>query len=198
MPSAISTTSYKNANLNSRQFEARIAEIRGDGMLSDQGKLGELQAEYDRAAAVAAQIETERVQQINSRRTTLEQARLALRPGEAANSSTVIAFRDSQDRADALKDQPEALRALDRAERSGDSLQARAILAAAFEPERLWADVVNAYEAKHPEAVADLEELWDITLEDGPTGRVASSEMMRLLTQPISIRKPAELGGGLL
>jgi len=58
--------------------------------------------------------------------------------------------------------------------------------------------VVNAYEAKHPEAVADLEELWDITLEDGPTGRVASSEMMRLLTQPTSIRKPAELGGGLL
>lgn len=198
MPSAISTTSYKNANLNSRQFEARIAEIRGDGMLSDQGKLGELQAEYDRAAAVAAQIEEDRVQQTNSRRTTLEQARLALRPGEAANSSTVIAFRDSQDRADALKDQPEALRALDRAERSGDSLQARAILAAAFEPERLWADVVNAYEAKHPEAVADLEELWDITLEDGPTGRVASSEMMRLLTQPTSIRKPAELGGGLL
>jgi hypothetical protein len=198
MPSAISTTSYKNANLNSRQFEARIAEIRGDGMLSDQGKLGELQAEYDRAAAVAAQIEEDRVQQINSRRTTLEQARLALRPGEAANSSTVIAFRDSQDRADALKDQPEALRALDRAERSGDSLQARAILAAAFEPERLWADVVNAYEAKHPEAVADLEELWDITLEDGPAGRVASSEMMRLLTQPTSIRKPAELGGGLL
>lgn len=198
MPSAISTTSYKNANLNSRQFEARIAEIRGDGMLSDQGRLGELQAEYDRAAAVAAQIETDRVQQINTRRTTLEQARLALRPGEAANSSTVIAFRDSQDRADALKDQAEALRALDRAERSGDSLQARAILAAAFEPERLWADVVNAYEAKHAEAVADLEELWDITLEDGPTGRVASSEMMRLLTQPTSIRKPAELGGGLL
>lgn len=200
MPSTISTDSYQAANLNSRAFNARIEEIRGDALLSEEGRMRQMQDEWNRATATNAQIEANRVEQIDRRCTAIEQARLALRPAEAADSSTVIAFRDSQDRADSLENEAAAVRALDRAERSGDTLQARAILASAFEPDRLWAEVVNAYEAKHPEAVTDLEELWDITLEDvksDPTGRSTENEMLRYLTTPTHIVRPAEIGGGL-
>ncbi|WP_285063691.1 hypothetical protein [Frigoribacterium sp. ME-P-080] len=196
MPSPISSTSYQNANLNSREFQARIEQIRGDGMLSDQGKLGEIKAEYDRALATKAKIDADRVKQLEARRSSIEQNRLWLRPSEAANSSTVIAFRDSQQRADTLKDEAEALRSLERSERSGDNLHARAILAAAFEPDRMWINVVDAYVAKHPETEADLHELWAMVKEDGSgNGPLDTDTFAQLLATPTDVRLPRELGG---
>lgn len=196
MPSTISATSYQTANLNSQAFAARIEQIRADGMLSDQGKLGEIKAEYDRAVTAKAQIDADRVKQLETRRASIEQNRLWLRPNEAANSSTVIAFRDSQQRADGLKSEDEALRALERSERSGDHLHSRAILAAAFEPDHMWVNVVQAYVSKHSETEADLRELWEMVKEDGSAnGPLDTETFAQLLSMPTDVRLPRELGG---
>jgi len=78
-------------------------------------------------------------------------------PGDVASLS--ISRRDAGDRVAGLKTQVDAIRLLDRADRSGDEVLARAIAERALEND--WADVANAFVDTRPHLSTAVEQLWN-------------------------------------
>lgn len=139
----------------------RFAEIDADTRLSTAGKLA---AKREAAAPVAPQLAALRQQEERAIEDRLEQINRTLGGYSGSDPTAIIAFRDAQDRAEAIIDAQGAMKILDRARASGDTVLAAAIMRRAM-GEGLaqgWRDVVKRYGDQYPqtgELLADLREL---------------------------------------
>ncbi len=172
--------------------DARIAAIRADGNLSDQGKREAMAAVY---APLKHQLQAIRdgiAERDQKRKVELERKLFGL-PANAL-SVDVIGYRDALDRAAGLENYEQAAALLDRAESSGDTQLARAIFAHAYESggpgNTGWNRIVEDYLDRHPETVDTVAELINVT----PNGeRSAHFEQSMLYNVPT----PSELQGHL-
>lgn len=175
-------------------YTTRVADIKGRRDLSDAGKRRQLAKVWVKAAddmrAARAASET-------SRATREKQLLRRLFGNQNSHDATsVVSFRDAQDRAERLKTPAEAGELLARARRSGDVLLARALAMKALDmavggtPGQAdgWGNVLNVWSADEPGDVDDaLTELSEFHGQ-GPAALVG-------LSAQHSVPKPTELAG---
>ena len=153
-------------------LSAKVTTIKSRRDLSDEGRARQLAK-----ATVAARTEMAKLRRKDTERTEQRRAELRQRLfGNPKNwdSTTVISFRDAADRADKLKDAPEAATLLERAITSGDDILGRAIAQHAMSRivgkgiGSAWAQIVDRWvENQPPDTAEDIQELADI--EHGTT-----------------------------
>lgn len=179
----------QQAALSAKYF-ADIDTVRNNPALSDTGKAQHLADAYLRARTEHDNIEQRRIKERTTRRDYIFTNWVNNRGG--ADASALTAMRDAEDRAEQLTDEQDALRMLERAERSNDQYLGRAALTKAYD--NGWAEVVNAYTAAHPAAYDSLEELWDITQEEAAeSGRIISADLLQHHLATPGLKKPAEI-----
>lgn len=105
------------------------------------------------------------------------------------DAQTAISFRDTQSRVGSLGDQKEALKLLDQAELSGDTVMVKALMQRAIELS--WKQVASSYAEKHPRYEDKLKEL--LALQE-PAGIFSNGDTMErgLL---LHLQQPDELWG---
>ena len=79
---------------------------------------------------------------------------------DSSRASLAISFRDAQDRAAKLERPEQGLELLNRADRGGDEMLARAVVEHAID--HGWVDVLNAYADRRPGTEAKLQRLVDL------------------------------------
>jgi hypothetical protein len=134
------------ASRNSRAYSVRLNEIHADPNLSATGRDAEINAETDghRAAQKALR---ERENELIDRKVASLELRLDGIRGYA--SSDIIAFRDAQDRAEAISTPEDAAKVMARALRTSDRTLAHAVFRVAFDNQ--WTDAVNQFKAEQPD-----------------------------------------------
>ncbi len=160
-----------------------VESIRNNKAYSDSGRRAEMAKATLLAKKEAAALKAEFLADREAQRKSL-QKRLFGILGEPTHTELIV-MRDSQERADAIKDEETALRKLRRADQSGDTYMAKAIAERAVE--KGWRSVVDTYAENAPlgtrtalEALADIPSGLRTNLADAAT---------------FTIRAPAELGG---
>ncbi|WP_420368588.1 hypothetical protein [Curtobacterium sp. L1-20] len=190
MTSSITKKYREQQAATSAKYFADLDAVRSNPTLSDTGKAQHLADAYLRARAEHDDIEQRRINERTTRRDYIFSNWVNNRGG--ADPAAVTAMRDAEDRADQLKDEQDALRMLERAERMNDQYLARAALTKAYD--HGWAEVVNAYTAAHPAAYDSLEELWDITQEEAAeSGRIISADLLQHHLATPALKKPTEI-----
>lgn len=189
MTSSITKKYREQQQALSAKYAADLEAVRSNATLSDTGKGQHLADAYLRARREHDSLEARRISERTTRRDYIFGNWVNNRGGDA---SALTAIRDAEDRAENLIDEQDALRMLERAERSQDQYLARAALTKAYELG--WADVVNAYTTAHPAAYESLEELWDITQEEAAeSGRIISADLLQHHLATPALRKPSEI-----
>lgn len=154
-----STEAQAVEKLRSEQRQ-RIEAIRQDRNLSPDGRRAQIAALYLRNKREVAALEQReaatRTNRVNEIRKTV--FGLSGNPGP----QDVISYRDAQDRVANLEadDEAKAAQLFDRAQLSGDSILAAAVVNRALEAG--WVGVANSYIEANPYKGAMVEELWDL------------------------------------
>jgi hypothetical protein len=160
------------------ELDREVARIREDRTLNDLTKRLRIAAAY-RDHKAEQDAHDAREQQARADRSSELHRRLFSPPGDTAS------YRDALDRAERSGEPVEALQRLRRAQEMGDEEQARAFALVATE--RLWVDVINAYAETRPDVEEALQELWDLRADD-----TRNSLRRRLAT---TLHKPEEIAG---
>lgn len=134
----------------SQMMSADRREIQHDPQLSDQGRTERL-AELEAAAASRRRASISKENEIIDNKIAELERRLDGYVGYS--SSDIVAYRDAQDRAEAVKDKGRAAQLMDRALRSNDRTLAHALYRAAIENH--WTEAQRAFAKANP-AVAGL------------------------------------------
>lgn len=135
-------------------YNAALERIRSDAHLTPEGKKEQIVAEY-RSASNA--INAIKGSFNNAKILKTHVLRRDLFGSTITDAQTAISFRDAQDRVGSLADQEEALKLLDQAELSGDTVMVKALMQQAVE--RSWKEVANSYAEKHPHYGDQMKEL---------------------------------------
>lgn len=134
----------------SRDHSIARREIETDPHLNDHGRTERL-AELDAAAASRRRASIRNENEIIDNKIAELERRLDGYVGYS--SSDIVAYRDAQDRAEAVNDKDRAAKLMDRALRSNDRTLAHALYRAAIENN--WAEAQHAFAKENP-AVARL------------------------------------------
>ncbi|GAA1608505.1 hypothetical protein [Leucobacter chromiireducens] len=149
----------------SKTHSAELADIRHDPQLSDQGRAERIaDAETAYAAARRSRINAEN-QVIDTKITELERR---LDGFVGCSENNIIAYRDAQDRAEAVRDNDRAAKVMDRALRSNDRTLAHALFREAVENH--WEDAQRAFTKANPTVAAlvnDVQKLRTLRSEFG-------------------------------
>lgn len=133
--------------------DAAVAKVRANGTLSPAGKAAAMAPHYLRAKADMAALQAQTATDTAAHVAKLHRAAF----GAPAGVVEAMSFRDAVGRADAIDDPTLANHLLQRAMRSGDELQARALAQRAHEMG--WSVVLSHYLDVHPDAAAALNEI---------------------------------------
>ncbi|MGK0715015.1 hypothetical protein ACR5KS_02960 [Leucobacter sp. W1153] len=134
----------------SKAHSRDITEIQNDQQLSDQGRaerISELKAAHASQRRTSINAENEI---IDNKIATLERR---LDGFVGYSSSDIIAYRDAQDRAEAVKDEGRAAKLMDRALRSNDRTLAHALFRAAVDNN--WVEAQRSF-AKENSSIAAI------------------------------------------
>lgn len=141
----------------SKTYSAELREIQQDPQLSDQGRA-------ERTAEVEAAHKAQRRTGINTENDIIESKVAELERRLAGfvgyGSSDIIAYRDAQDRAEAVSDGDRALKLMERAIRSNDRTLAHALFRTAVDNN--WTEAQRAFAKENPTVAAlvgDVEKL---------------------------------------
>lgn len=156
----------------------RADSIRHDQRLSDEGKRAHLAANYLHHKGQVDTVKAKEADRTTSRRNDLQRQLF----GAASDPSTVVAFRDAQDRAGKHSNVDEAQAALDRAHMTGDHLMAKAVALNAAD--RGWGGVLQSYALNHPEVQAPLDELSQLTADSNSKTAAMGRAMSYSITLP--------------
>lgn len=138
------------AATGSREHSRAIDAINNDPGLSDQGRKDRIaELEQNRRAQRRAWMEQEK--EIITRKISALERRLDGFVGYS--ESNIIAFRDAQDRADAIKDAAQAAKVMERALRTNDRTLSHAVYRKAVE--NGWTEARRAFAKENP-TVASL------------------------------------------
>ncbi len=165
-------------------FAAQLKQIRCDTSLSDDGKRSAIADAFTRSRDKLQRLHERAQQESGRRRRELERRLFGL---HATSDTATLSYRDAQERVSRVKRLDEALNLLQRADRSGDEVLARAVAAHAWD--RAWTRVLDRYAAERPGVLDQLQELDDLERLDqhrSHGARVAEDLAYRL-------RVPAEL-----
>lgn len=150
---------------NSRAFSARLNEISADPNLSATGRDSEINAETSSHRATQKALR-ERENELIDRKVASLELRLDGIRGYA--SSDIIAFRDAQDRAEAITTAEDAAKVMARALRTNDRTLAHAVFRVAFD--NRWTDAVNQFKTEQPDTarvVTDIAKLKNLRSQFG-------------------------------
>ena len=159
------------------QFQAFADTVRSDRRLSDEAKRHALAKAWVRTADKVKEIRDDYFGQAERERKNLE-ARL-LRPPSSSFASAAekvaadTSYRDALDRADRTENAEELTRLLSRAQRVGDDLQVRAVLATALE--RRDFNTLNAHVEHNPRQEEDIQNLLDLSGEASARQKLMAS-----------------------
>lgn len=167
-------------------YTAALERIRSDAHLTPEGKKEQIVAEY-RSASNA----------INAIKDSFNSAKILkthvlrrdLFGSTITDAQTAISFRDAQSRVGSLEDQKEALKLLDQAELSGDTVMIKALMQRAVEES--WNQVANSYAEKHTYYGDKMKELMALQEPKGIFSNGETFEKGLLL----NIQQPDELWG---
>lgn len=144
------------ATLNA-SFNATVERIRANPTLSPEGKRRQIASAYLDTTAAIQKLQADEKANIEAKRVELNRNVFGT---QDTDPSSIIAFRDAQDRADRLTTADEAQRLLDRSMLNGDDTLASAILERALG--EAWRNVVDEYTAKNPDRASQLADLSSI------------------------------------
>jgi hypothetical protein len=169
-------------------YHNEIERIRSDNHLTPEGKKEQIAAQYSSASTALGTIKDD----FNSAKIlrTHVLRRDLFGSTTTADAQTAISFRDAQDRVGSLGqfDQEKALKLLDQAEISGDTVMVKALLQRAIELS--WDQVANSYADKHPFYGDKLKELLSLQTPKGIFSNRDSWER----GVSLNIQKPEEIG----
>lgn len=167
-----------------RQFQHTATATRADTNLSDAGKQKLIADAYLLTKEALHQHRTAENAVISTTRTTLERK---LFGQTSTDPSSIIAYRDAQDRVRAIEPggEAQALDMLRTARLSGDTTLAAALVARATEAG--WREVIDAYKNDNPSGAADLQDLARLN------GWTESWQMQVEATFAYDLAKPKEL-----
>ncbi len=169
-------------------FVDALDRIRSDNHLTPEGKKEQIAAEYHSVSNAIAAIKGSFSSAKTLRTHVLR--RDLFGSTTTSDAQTAISFRDAQDRAGSLGqfDQEKALKLLDQAELSGDTVMVKALMQQAIEYS--WDQVANSYAERHPYYGDKLKELLSLQTPRGIWTNRDSWESGILL----NVQKPEELG----
>ncbi|WP_138999466.1 hypothetical protein [Rhodococcus zopfii] len=170
-------------------YNRNIAAIRADENLSDTGKRTQIEQIYENAKARMEQLR-DTTKTAEATQLTSLQRKLFGTVGTAAHDT--ISHRDASDRATRITEEGEAVEMMNNALVANDRALQGALLKRAYDMYQIagtpWMNVINTYEAAHPNDADALQELIDITTRDRN-----QRNFRRGLSS--AILRPAELGG---
>lgn len=171
-------------------FQDAVQRIRSNDHLTPEGKKEQIAAEYHSASNALGAIK-DAFSSAKTLRTHVLRRDL-FGNTDTSDAQTAISFRDAQDRVSSLGqfDQEKALKLLDQAEISGDTVMVKALMQQAIE--HSWDQVANTYAEKHPFYGDKLKELLSLQTPKGIFTNQDAWERGTLL----SVQKPEELGFG--
>jgi len=171
-------------------FQDAVQRIRANDHLTPEGKKEQIAAEYHSASNALGAIK-DSFSSAKTLRTHVLRRDL-FGNTDTSDAQTAISFRDAQDRVSSLGqfDQEKALKLLDQAEISGDTVMVKALMQQAIE--HSWDQVANIYAEKHPFYGDKLKELLSLQTPKGIFTNQDSWERGTLL----NVQKPEELGFG--
>lgn len=149
-----------DANAINTNTSARERQIKSDPTLSEHGRnelLSQLADERTRSLTPLKEAENK---VINDKITALERRLDGI---SGSSQSDLIAFRDAQDRAEAIDDADRAAEVMARALRTGDKTLAHALFRAATD--RGWSKAAHAFTEQNPnvaEVVKDIRKLTEL------------------------------------
>lgn len=175
------------------EYAAKLAGIRSRNDLSDDGRRRQLAKARVAAETAMREARKKRGADIASREESLLRALFG--NTNARDATSVVSFRDAQDRAARLKKPDEAQDLLTRARRSGDVLLARAIGMHAWEQVasrpagmNAWGAVLDAWAQDEPPAAdAALTELGELHREMSGGARIMAG-VQHSLEHPHELR----------
>ncbi|GAA1154919.1 hypothetical protein [Nocardioides aquiterrae] len=153
-----------------REYNEKVAALRADRDLSDEGRSRQLAELFDKTQRKLDELAEAERSELSSRYAALE-SKLYNTPRAGADAgSHAISMRDAADRAAQLASPEEAARLMASAESMGDSVLARAILRRVVEqpagPSRhandAWEAIAADYVDRHGEVRSIVEELGEI------------------------------------
>jgi hypothetical protein len=138
----------------------RIEAIRANRNLSPEGKRAQIARLYLDSKREVAKLEQQEAGNRKARINDIRKQVFGLTGSQSAQD--VISYRDAQDRVAALgpHDEEKALALYDRAELSGDTILASALVNRALEAG--WVNLANTYIEANPYKGGMVEELWDL------------------------------------
>lgn len=165
-------------------FNAKVAEIRADSQLTEEGKRAQLSEWYNHSKTEIDKLK--KVAHSDRDRKNQELRRELFGVFGTADPQRAISYRDAQDRVSKLElgDQSKALALLEEAELSGDEIMTKALIKRAIEMR--WDKVANAYIEKNPHTGKLYEALWN-----------SSTKMSNASLQNAAaffLQKPTEIG----
>lgn len=182
------TPEGRRATQIQNNYHSEIERIRSDKNLTPEGKKEQIAAQYNSASNALGAIKDE----LNTAKTlrTHVLRRDLFGSTTTADAQTAISFRDARDRVGALGqfDQEEALKLLDHAEISGDTVMVKALMQRAIELS--WNQVANSYAERHPHYRDKVKELLSLQTPKGIFTNQDSWERGIAL----NLQKPEELG----
>ncbi|MFE4197362.1 hypothetical protein ACFRJ9_15975 [Paenarthrobacter sp. NPDC056912] len=188
--SFIDTPDGRRAQQIQNRFQGSLEQIRSNDHLTPEGKKEQIASEYNGVVQALGQIKDS----FNSAKTlrTHVLRRDLFGNTTPSDAQTAISFRDAQDRVSSLGqfDQEKALKLLDQAELSGDTVMVKALMQQAIE--HSWDQVANSYAERHPFYGDKLKELLSLQTPKGIFTNQDSWEKGTLL----NVQKPEELGFG--
>lgn len=182
------------------RYAREIEQIRGNVMLSEEGKRRQMAVARHRALAEITQLREAATAAWSARKAELEKQLFSIRD-QANGVEAAISYRDAQDRVAELKTAAEAQLLLRRAIRTGDDLLARALFERAWDVggDRMagsgWTEIIHAYvEQLRPDLAPAVEELAVLQNADTRAGRMAEQMETGVHVPPeIAAMSPAEV-----
>ena len=173
----------------------RVADVRSRKDLSGEGRRRQIAKAKDEADKAMRKLRVENEAARQQREETL--LRRLFGNTAARDATSVVSFRDAQDRAERLVKPDEAAELLARARRSGDNLLARAVGMRALDQARSalpgasveWATVLDRWAQDEPPAVDEA------LTELGAIHQANSSPNRAMESTTYTIATPAELRG---
>ena len=180
-----------NAEEIRQQLDAQTQRINGQRNLTAAAKRTMLARAYIQARTALDELKDQEAQTVARERKKLER-KLFGTTGFNPDPQAVIASRDANDRAARIESPAEAERMLQRAERDGDSILAKAIAsrAADWSGDPSWARVVHQYVAERPAEAETLQAMQSL-----PNTNDAMWKMSKAIEY--GIMPPSELGDSL-
>lgn len=167
----------------------RVEELRNNAQLTSEARQAQMAREIVVSNGKLDDLEKQFADRVTQERRTLER-RLWANPAADADSAGA-SWRAALDRAETVENLGQASALLDRAERSGDVLLAKAV---ALRAVGRWPELARRYGQDHPEVASAMSALEDFQRETGSTAwRLASSMWFTKVPTPPELSRLANL-----